>query len=197
VFGWKLDSRRLQNRSVICLSEAALTNFRDIVSSSNRVATCDRDGSVRDFDLETLSLCACFKADTDFGGSRLHISPKGIFVATASYDNARAVVPVFDGGRNLGKLGVLAVSPIALVPARHGPERQEVMIGAEGLPGMRTGGSRTVVVPPDLIYHEKEVFTDLPENAMPVYDLTLLSVGDQWDPEMEHRLLPIADRIDE
>ena len=78
--------------AVICLNEIALTIFRDIVSSSNSVATCDRDGTVRLFDLETLSQSACFETDADFGGSRLHISPNGSLVATASYNNARAAV---------------------------------------------------------------------------------------------------------
>jgi FKBP-type peptidyl-prolyl cis-trans isomerase len=71
-------------------------------------------------------------------------------------------------------------------------------VGIEyGLLGMQTGGKRTVVVPPNLTYHERKTYNDLPENAMLIYDLTLLSLGDKWDPEMEHRLLMDADKDDE
>lgn len=66
-----------------------------------------------------------------------------------------------------------------------------------GLLGMLPGGRRTVVVPPNLTYHERKTFTDLPENAMLIYGLTLVSLGEKWDPEMEHRLLPDADKNDE
>jgi FKBP-type peptidyl-prolyl cis-trans isomerase len=71
-------------------------------------------------------------------------------------------------------------------------------VGIEyGLLGMQTGGKRTVVVPPNLTYHERKTYNDLPENAMLIYDLPLLSLGDKWAPEMEQRLLQDADKNDE
>ncbi|MEM9411030.1 MAG: hypothetical protein AAGA30_07950, partial [Planctomycetota bacterium] len=70
------------------------TNFQDVVSAANttRIATCDRERMVRVFDLATNSQIGCFQSDTDFGGSRLAISPDGRFVACASYDNGTATV---------------------------------------------------------------------------------------------------------
>ncbi len=69
---------------------------------------------------------------------------------------------------------------------------RDCYVGVEyGLLGMRVGGQRTVVVPPNLTYHERKTYTDLPENALLVYDLKLIALPEKWDPEMERRL---ADR---
>ena len=66
---------------------------------------------------------------------------------------------------------------------------RDCYIGIEyGLLGMRVGGRRTVVVPPNLTYHERRTYTELPENALLVYELKLLDLPDKWDPEMECRL---------
>ncbi|MFN7627026.1 MAG: FKBP-type peptidyl-prolyl cis-trans isomerase [Pirellula sp.] len=62
-------------------------------------------------------------------------------------------------------------------------------VGVEyGLLGMKIGGKRTVVVPPNLTYSERKTYRDLPENAMLIYHLSLVSFGEKWDPDMEHRL---------
>ncbi len=57
-----------------------------------------------------------------------------------------------------------------------------------GLLGMEIGGKRTVVVPPNLTYHERKTYRDLPANSMLIYNLSLVSLGEKWDSEMEHRL---------
>lgn len=62
-------------------------------------------------------------------------------------------------------------------------------VGVEyGLLGMKVGGKRTVLVPPNLTYNERKAYRDLPENAMLIYHLSLVAFGEKWDPEMEHRL---------
>ena len=62
-----------------------------------------------------------------------------------------------------------------------------------GLIGMRIGGRRTVIVPPNLTYNERKTYPDLPGNAMLVYELQLIDLPEKWDPEMEHRLAAKAD----
>jgi FKBP-type peptidyl-prolyl cis-trans isomerase len=73
-------------------------------------------------------------------------------------------------------------------PVRVGA--RDGFVGIEyGLLGMKVGGKRTVVVPPNLTYHERKTYRDLSENSMLIYNLTLLSLGEKWDEEMERRLL--------
>ncbi|CAD72007.1 MAG TPA: FKBP-type peptidyl-prolyl cis-trans isomerase [Rhodopirellula baltica] len=57
-----------------------------------------------------------------------------------------------------------------------------------GLLGMRIGGRRTVIVPPNLTYDERKRYPDLPADALLVYELELLDLPGKWDPEMERRL---------
>jgi len=57
-----------------------------------------------------------------------------------------------------------------------------------GLLGMRLGGERTVIVPPNLTYDERKTYPDLPEDGMLIYELTLVDLPEKWDPEMERRL---------
>ena len=62
-------------------------------------------------------------------------------------------------------------------------------VGIEyGLLGMKIGGKRTVTVPPNLTYYERRTYPDLSDSSMLVYHLTLVSLGEKWDPEMELRL---------
>ncbi len=71
---------------------------------------------------------------------------------------------------------------------------RDCYVGIEyGLIGMQVGGRRTVAVPPNLTYHERKTYKDLPEDAMLVYELTLVEFRDKWDPEMETRLLKSND----
>jgi peptidylprolyl isomerase len=62
-----------------------------------------------------------------------------------------------------------------------------------GLLGMRIGGRRTVVVPPNLTYHERKIYRDLPVDTMLKYELQLIDLPDKWNADMERRL---ADRGD-
>jgi peptidylprolyl isomerase len=62
-----------------------------------------------------------------------------------------------------------------------------------GLLGMRIGGRRTVVAPPNLIYDERKTYPDLPANALLVYELQLIALPEKWDPEMESRLAARAE----
>ena len=57
-----------------------------------------------------------------------------------------------------------------------------------GLVGMQIGGERTIVVPPNRIYHERKTYEDIPKDAMLVYDISLVDFLMKWDPEMESRL---------
>lgn len=57
-----------------------------------------------------------------------------------------------------------------------------------GLLGMRIGGRRTIIVPPNLTYDERKTYADLPANAMLVYELELIDLPEKWDPDMESRL---------
>ena len=62
-----------------------------------------------------------------------------------------------------------------------------------GLLGMRIGGRRTVVAPPNLIYDERKTYPDLPVDSLLVYELQLIDLPEKWDPEMECRLTARAD----
>lgn len=62
-----------------------------------------------------------------------------------------------------------------------------------GLLGMRVGGRRTVIAPPNLTYNERKSYPDLPTTALLVYELELIGLPEKWDPEMERRLESHAD----
>ncbi|QDV69913.1 FKBP-type peptidyl-prolyl cis-trans isomerase [Rosistilla carotiformis] len=62
-----------------------------------------------------------------------------------------------------------------------------------GLLGMRIGGRRTVIVPPNLTYNERKTYPDLPGKELLVYELRLIDLPEKWDPEMERRLAAKAD----
>ncbi len=62
-----------------------------------------------------------------------------------------------------------------------------------GLLGMRIGGRRTVIAPPNLIYDERRTYPDLPANSLLVYELRLIDLPEKWDPEMERRLAARAE----
>ena len=53
---------------------------------------------------------------------------------------------------------------------------QTIAAWEEGLLGMRVGGKRRLVVPPSLAYGERGAGTDIPPNAVLVFDMTLQSV---------------------
>jgi len=52
---------------------------------------------------------------------------------------------------------------------------------------MQIGGER-IVVPPNLTYHERKTYWEIPEDAMLVYDITLDDFRMKSDPKMETRL---------
>ena len=80
-------------------------------------------------------------------------------------------------------------------PIRVG--ERDCYVGIEyGLIGMQIGGRRTVAVPPNLTYHERKTYKDLPEDAMLVYELTLVEFRDKWDTGMKTRLLKSNDMTD-
>ena len=62
--------------------------------------------------------------------------------------------------------------------------RQVTVVGAgqvikgwdQGVPGMRVGGQRRLVLPPDLAYGSSGAGTSIPPNATLVFDIGLLSV---------------------
>ena len=60
---------------------------------------------------------------------------------------------------------------------------REVIRGVdEGVVGMRVGGERTLVIPPNLGYGSR-AFDPIPGNAVIVFDTRLLSVSPRSDPE--------------
>jgi len=66
---------------------------------------------------------------------------------------------------------------------------RDCFVGIEyGLFGMRVGGCRSILVPPNLTYHERDSYLDLPKDAMLRYELRLIDLPEKWDPEMEARL---------
>lgn len=66
---------------------------------------------------------------------------------------------------------------------------RDCFVGIEyGLLGMRLGGRRSVLVPPNLTYHERKTYRDIPDDAILIYDLRLIDLPEKWDPEIEMRL---------
>ncbi len=66
---------------------------------------------------------------------------------------------------------------------------RDYCVGVEyGLLGMRVGGFRQVVVPPNLTYIERKIFPDLSDRAMLIYEIELAALGEKWDADMEKRL---------
>ena len=87
---------------------------------------------------------------------------------------------------------LFASEPNTPYPVRVGG--RDCFAGIEyGLLGMRVGGNRTVVVPPNLTYDERKSYSELPESAVLVYELRLVSLPEKWDPEMESRLARLSD----
>ena len=80
-------------------------------------------------------------------------------------------------------------------PVRVGA--RDGFVGIEyGLIGMQIGGKRIITVPPNLTYSERKTYRDIPEDAMLVYELTLVEFQEKWDADMESRLSkPAADNI--
>lgn len=66
-----------------------------------------------------------------------------------------------------------------------------------GLLGMQIGGRRKIVVPPNLTYDERKTFTDIPDNAILIYSVSLIDLREKWDPEMESRLRNSASEKDD
>jgi FKBP-type peptidyl-prolyl cis-trans isomerase len=63
------------------------------------------------------------------------------------------------------------------------------LVGIEyGLLGMRVGGKRSILVPPNPTYHERKTYREIPEDAMLIYELRLVDLSEKWDAEMESRL---------
>jgi len=46
----------------------------------------------------------------------------------------------------------------------------------QGVPGMRVGGQRRLIVPPDLAYGSRSPGSSIPPNATLVFDITLVSI---------------------
>lgn len=88
--------------------------------------------------------------------------------------------------------GEVLFAPGAASPFTIRVGGRDCYIGIEyGLLGMRVGGRRTVIVPPNMTVHERKTFKDLTEDAILVYELNLIALPAKWDPDMETRL---ADR---
>jgi len=47
----------------------------------------------------------------------------------------------------------------------------------QGVAGMRVGGQRRLIIPPDLAYGNQAVGSTIPANATLVFDITLISIG--------------------
>ena len=118
--------------------------------------------------------------------------PRSLKIADIEHGSGRPCVPgdiaICDCVCTRRKGDVLFASD-ADSPYRIRVGGRDCCVGVEyGLLGMRVGGRRTVTVPPNLTYHERKTYTQLPENALLVYELRLIDLPDKWDPEMERRL---------
>lgn len=66
---------------------------------------------------------------------------------------------------------------------------RDCYIGIEyGLLGMRIGGRRSILVPPNLTYHERKTYREISDRAVLVYEVRLIDLPEKWDPEMMERL---------
>lgn len=75
------------------------------------------------------------------------------------------------------------------IPYRIRVGARNCCVGIEyGLLGMRIGGRRTILVPPNLTYQERKIYHDIPAGALLVYVLRLIELPEKWDAEMEFRL---------
>jgi peptidylprolyl isomerase len=71
---------------------------------------------------------------------------------------------------------------------------RDCYVGIEyGLIGMRVGGKRSILVPPNLTYHERKTYREIPQDAMLIYELRLVDLPEKWDAEMDSRL---ANQVD-
>jgi len=71
--------------------------------------------------------------------------------------------------------GTLMQTSVGADPIRFSLD--EVIAGwSEGVPGMRVGGKRKLVIPPELGYGKKRRY-DIPGNSTLVFDIDLLGVG--------------------
>lgn len=123
--------------------------------------------------------------------------PRSLKITDRIHGTGRACVPgdlaICGCICTLSKGDVLFASePNTPYPVRVGG--RDCFAGIEyGLLGMRVGGNRTVVVPPNLTYDERKSYSELPESAVLVYELRLVSLPEKWDPEMESRLARLSD----
>lgn len=118
--------------------------------------------------------------------------PRSLKIFDSQLGHGRTVVPGdtavcrFSCSRHKGDL--LFASPqeepfVIRIGAR------DYCVGIEyGLIGMQIGGKRTVEVPPNLTYVERKIYSDIPENAVLIYELELIGFQPKWDAEMKHRL---------
>jgi len=118
--------------------------------------------------------------------------PRSLKITDRIHGTGRACVPgdlaICGCSCTLRKGDVLFASePNSPYPVRVGG--RDCFVGIEyGLLDMRVGGQRTVIVPPNLTYDERKTYPELPESALLVYELQLISLPEKWDPEMESRL---------
>ena len=76
-------------------------------------------------------------------------------------------------------------------PAQFHVGQRDVFPGIEhGIIGMAVGGIRSIKVSPQLIYYERKLKPDLPENVVLRYEVELLRVSDQWDNTLYSQVLP-------
>jgi FKBP-type peptidyl-prolyl cis-trans isomerase FkpA len=116
-----------------------------------------------DLDAMTQTASGLYYQDLDVGDGAEAVTGSA---ATVHYEGFLANGIKFDSSRDRDEPFTFAVGVGGVIPGFD-----------EGVSGMRVGGSRKLVIPPELAYGESGAGTVIPPNATLVFDIELLEVA--------------------